>query len=297
MDFKQLNTFRTAAYTLSFSETAHLLGCVQSAVTGHVKALENHLDIRLFERSGRGVKLTSAGKHFLQYADRLLQLRDEAEQSMQKGNKICGELSIAGYETALTYRLPDILTRFTKNFCDVRLNIVSSQVEELKPKIQSGQIDIAFTLQKKCNSPNLEQLSLRNENILVISHPSHPLVKKQQVTAKDLVSETLLLTEPSCNYRKQFESALSEAKATYGARQEFVSIEGIKSCVKLGMGIAAISEISIEKELKRGELVALNWAGPDLSLDLYMIWNSHRWMSPAIKTFIEYNQQHFQWHT
>ena len=84
MDFKKLRTFQSAATHLNFSEAANQLGYVQSAVTNQIKALEDELDVRLFERNGRGVILTGAGEQLLHYTYQLMQLRDEAKSALSK---------------------------------------------------------------------------------------------------------------------------------------------------------------------------------------------------------------------
>ena len=287
MEFKQLRTFRTAARTLNFSEAAQQLGYVQSAVTSQIRSLESQLATRLFDRNGRGVQLTEAGEKLLDYADRLCSLRDEAVQMLQPGEQISGELTIAGYETIITYRLPHLLNAFIRHYPQIRLNMVPIPVKQLKSQVINGQLDVAFSLEEGPQGNELTQICLRREPVVIIARPDHPLAGRPAVTAGDLRGETLLLTEKGCNYRNRFERALIKAGAYDGPRLEFISIEAIKACAKLGTGIAAISEVSVEKELAGGELVALDWQGEDLSVGLYMIWNGHRWQSPAVKAFLE----------
>ncbi|MGI9281563.1 MAG: LysR family transcriptional regulator [Endozoicomonas sp.] len=287
MDFKQLQTFRTAARTLNFTETARQLHYVQSAVTAHIRSLEALLDVRLFDRNGRGVALTSAGEQLLEYADRIVALRDEAEQSIKKSQTISGRLTLAGYETVLTYRLPGILKAFTEHYSDVQVSVASLNVRELLSQVANHQVDLAFLLEKEAALANMEKRLIGLEKVVVVADPNHELVKKKKVLAKDLAGHSLLLTEPGCSYRNAFEAALKKSGVLPEQRMEFISIEAIKACVKMGMGVAAISEISVAEELKRGELVSLNWQDDDLSLGLYMVWIANRWVSPALTAFIE----------
>ena len=291
MDFKHLKTFRVAARTLNFSEAASELHYVQSAVTAHIRTLESELNVRLFDRNGRGVRLTSAGEQLLGYADRLFALRDEAEQSVRQSADIRGEITVAGYETVLTYRLPAILKAFGQQHPDVRINLVSLNVSQLQPHIQNQQIDVAFTLDDQSYhfepSQSLARQCLRQEKVAVICHPDHPLAARKQVTAADLQKETILLTEPGCHYRKVFEQALKASHGFRGHRMEFMSLEAIKSCIKLDMGIAAISEVSVIDELNDGSLAQLNWKGADLTMNLNVLWNDKRWLSPAMKAFLK----------
>ena len=287
MEFKQLKTFRTAARTESFSETAQILCYVQSAVTAHIKALESELNVKLFDRHGRNVRLTQAGRQLYEYTEQLFDLREQAETAVRSTQSVVGKLSIAAYETVFTYRLPSIITHFSKQYPKVQLSVNSLNVRQLSEQVINHQIDIAFPLGHEDIAERFSRYALRKENIIVIAAPDHPLSQKVAVTAEDLNGETILLTEQSCQYRKKFLQALNEGKQFQHNYLEFVSIEAIKSCVSLGLGVAALSQVSVQNELDAGKLVALDWAGPDLSITLYMIWSNHRWLSPAVKAFIE----------
>ena len=98
----------------------------------------------------------------------------------------------------------------------------------------------------------------------------------------------MLLTEPGCSYRTLFEQMLTTSSAPRGARMEFVSIEAIKACVKLGMGIAAINKTAVTEELQQGELVSIPWEEAEMEVDLSMVWNEQRWQSPTLKAFVQH---------
>ncbi len=287
MDFKRLRTFVTAARVQNFSEASAQLGYVQSAVTAQIKALEDELQVSLFDRNGRGVQLTKAGERLLDYAERLFMLRDEAKEAISSTEHIVGDMTIAGYETILTYRLPHTLDRFVRAYPSVRLNIRPLQVRQLKNQVLNANIDVAFVLEEPFQIPGLESRHIRDEKILIVAHPEHPLSQQKHVTANDLQGEQILLTEQGCNYRNLFERTLIRAGAYNGPRLEFSSIESIKACVKVGTGIAALSEVSVSEDIANGKLVALDWQDDALSVGLYMVWNKNRWLSPAVKAFID----------
>ncbi|WP_028109488.1 LysR family transcriptional regulator [Ferrimonas futtsuensis] len=288
MDFKQLRTFSAAARLGSFSEAAHQLGYVQSAITNQIRTLESQLGTQLFSRNGRGVELTPAGATLLEYADRLFTLRQEAQDAVKQGSQLSGEVTLAGYETLLTYRMPAVLDRFLRDHPQIRLNVQPLSVKLLKTQVLSGQVDIALLLEESFELKGLTSRHLGEEEVVVIAAPNHPLASQVRVTAADLAGENLLLTEPGCSYRNRFERALIRAGAYNGNRMEFTSIEAIKSCARLGTGIGAISRISVEGELSRGELVALDWEGESLNSGFYVGWNERRRLTPAAELLLEY---------
>lgn len=286
MDFKKLRTFRAAARLLNFSEASDQLGYVQSAVTNQIKMLEDELQTELFTRNGRGVSLTPAGAKLLEYADKLFLLRDEAKSAVTGVETHQEQLNIAGYETILTYRLPKIIHTFRQQQPQVNISIKPVSVRLLKSQVSNGDIDIAFVLEQTSDIAGLGQLTLPSEEVILIASPENRLTAQRSVNATDLAGETILLTEQGCNYRNKFERALIKGGAYNGHSVEFVSIEAIKSCVKMGTGIAAVSKISVERELESGELSQLNWAGDDLSVAVTAIWKKKPTESELVKEFL-----------
>src|SRR5580698_2385596 len=112
LDLRQVRTFLEVARTRSFTRAAAQLYYAQSSVTAQVQLLEKDLGLPLFNRLGRQVELTSAGRQFLSYAERLICLAEEARLSVQKNGEIAGPLVVSASESLLTYRLPELLRTF-----------------------------------------------------------------------------------------------------------------------------------------------------------------------------------------
>lgn len=289
MDFKRLRTFQAAAQFQSFSEASNQLGYVQSAVTTQIRSLEEELDTQLFVRNGRGVALTPAGEKLQEYSQKLFGLRAEAQEAIKGASQETGIIKMAGYETILTYLLPRLIHQFSHSHPKVQLHIQPIGVRQLRQMVISEVVDMAFIFEDASKKPAISGLNRRiigHEDVIVIAAPQHPLSAQKSVQAADLAGETLLLTEGGCYYRNQFESALIQAGALTGTTLEFTSIEAIKSCVKLGTGIAAISKISVEKELSSGEICQLNWQDQPLSVDVSLVWKDKD-QRKAVKDFMD----------
>src|SRR6266545_4065286 len=109
MELRQLRTFRKVAQVMNFTKAAAELNYAQSSVTGQVKALETELNVALFERIGKRVRLTDAGRQLLPYADRVLDMADEARRIVTDNDEPAGTLNIGTIESVSTYRLPALL--------------------------------------------------------------------------------------------------------------------------------------------------------------------------------------------
>lgn len=250
MELRTLKTFCVAARTLSFTRTAVALGYAQSSVTSQMKALEESLGVPLFDRMGNRLQLTEPGERLLAYADRLLALAEEARAAV-RSDEPRGALTIAAPESIRTYLLPQLLQRFAAAFPAVRLRFAPLPVREFKRALMEGVIDLAFILEEPFARGSLRVEHLRDEPLAVLAHPSHPLAAREGVTARDSVGETILLTELGCSYRNLFERSLINAGAHPGPRMEFQSIEAMKRCVEVGLGIAALPRMAVAAESPR----------------------------------------------
>lgn len=284
---RQLKIFRAVARTLSFTRSAEELGYVQSNVTAQVKALEGELGVPLFDRLGRRVVLTDAGRTLLGYAERILDLHEEARGALSGGGEPSGSLTLSAPETLFTYRLPRLLRRFGERFPDVRLTLRPTPYSDLEARVADGSLDVAFLLSVPVRFVALEAEALAEEPLLVLASPDHPLVLSEGAGPEDLEGEQVLLTEAGCSYRNVFERVLSEAGVNPAKTLEFDSVEAIKQCVIAGMGVAVLPAVAVEAELRRGELASLPWSGPKLAVFTQVLRHKDKWLSPALEAFLD----------
>lgn len=285
MELRHLATFRSVAALGSFTRAADQLGYVQSNVTAHVQALEGELGVPLFDRIGRRVQLTGAGRRLLDYAGRILALADEAQAAVC--DTIGGELRISTSETICTYRLPALLRLARAELPQVRVVFRPLSSAALRQHVLAGDIDVAILLEPSYATAGLHIEPLAREQILLLAPPDHPLASAPTVAPADLSEAPLLLTEAGCAYRVAFERALADAGVTLRELLEFSSVEAIKQCVIGGMGLAVLPQVTVARELQQGQLVALPWAGPSLAMDTQLIWNARRWCGPTLSAFLE----------
>ncbi len=291
MEHRRLRTFKVVARTLSFTRAAAELGYVQSNVTAQVKALERELGVPLFDRLGRRVVLTDAGRVLLRYAERLLDLSEEAWAAVTGDGEPAGTLVVGASPSLSAYRLPRLLRRFGSRFPRVKLSFRPTPHAELGGRVADGSLDVAFLLEGPVRSASLRAEALAEEPLVVLAPPDHPLVGSAQVLPADLAGESILLTEPGCNYRLMFERELAEAGVEPAAALEVDGVEAVKQCVVAGMGVAMLPAVTVEAELERGELAALRWAGRDLAIPVQMTWHKDKWVSPALAAFLDTSQE------
>ena len=286
MEIRQLEIFQALARELHFTRAAERVHCVQSNVTTQIRALEDELGAPLFDRLAKRVTLTDAGKRFLPYAERVLSTIEEARRTSAASSVPAGALLIGSSESLLTYRLPGVLGSFRKKYPEVKLSFRPYPHEGLMHSIESGQLDLAVCLIDTIGDEALKSVRLRAEKLLFIVGPKDSLAEKKRVTPQDLSGQTLLVTEAGCFYRKKLEQLLARMNVRPTSTIEFSSVEAIKECVSLGMGVALLPEIVVAEPLARKRLRALRWAGPEIEIAMYVVWHKDKWISPALGAFI-----------
>ncbi|MFC7392945.1 LysR family transcriptional regulator [Scopulibacillus cellulosilyticus] len=294
MEIKQLITFKTAAENLNFTQTAKLLNFAQSSVTAQIKALESELGNPLFERLGKRLVLTEAGRKFKIYADKMIMLNNEAKSAVS-GKETTGTLIIGAQESQCTYRLPPILKEFKNQHPNVKLIFKPAHSDEkAREQLLEGLLDLAFIMDisKPANALKIEPLI--QEEILMVASPDHPLLAKTEISLKDLEHETLLLTETGCSYRTVFEESFQSAGVYPLNKFEFVSIEAIKQCVIAGLGIAILPKMVVEDDIKKGSIQELAWKNFKSPIFTQIAWHKDKWMTPPFQAFIELTRKIFK---
>jgi DNA-binding transcriptional LysR family regulator len=287
MEVRQLQIFRTLTEELNFTRTAEKVNTVQSNVTAQIKALEEELGIPLFDRLGRRVTLTDAGRNFLPFALQALAAMDQGQRALKTGAEPSGPLRIGSAESQLTYRLPEVLHAFRRRFPHVELIFSQHTTATIAHELEAGKFDMVIHGDNLPSSSSLKSIRLRTERILLLAEPGHPLAGRPTVKPADLLAQNLLLTEAGCSYREKLDRALALANIRPANVTEFSSVEALKQCIALGMGIGLLPEIVVARELRQNHLHALQWTGPSLDIVTHILWHRDKWISPAMAAFME----------
>lgn len=287
MELRNLSTFLAVAKTMSFSQAALALDYAQSTVTAQIQSLEEELGVLLFDRLGRHIALTEAGRRLVFHAQKFTDLEQEVRADLAADHEPAGVLTVGAPESICTYRLPPVLRQYRSEFPRVQMIFRPFTFPELGTGVRDGSVDIAFVFQDSVQSNVLNVSRIADEQLVLIAAPEHYLTRVPQVHPLHIEGQTILFTERSCTYRQLFERILNKAGVCAGTDMEFNSIEAIKQCAIAGMGIALLPEIAVTREIARGELVTLPWYKPELCISTLMVWHKEKWLSPAMKAFIK----------
>lgn len=287
MEIRQLKTFIKVVSLLSFTKTANELGYAQSSITSQIQALEEEFGTKLFERLGKQIKLTKDGEHLYIYANQILKLAQEAKEQISNSLVPRGSLTIGTAESLCTHRLPEIFKTFRTQYPSVDINIRLDTCTDFRSHLRKNIIDILIFLDVPLQDEDFITHILYEEPMTVIAAPGHPLIKKQKVMPHDINSQALVLTDMGCSYRRIFESILAQAGAKPSSVLAFSSNECIKKFVHDGWGIGFLPKVTVAHELTTGQLIALPWAGPPFNIKSQLIYHKDKWISPAMRAFID----------
>ena len=285
MEVRQLQIFRALAEELNFTRTAERVHTVQSNVTAQIKALEEELGAPLFDRLGRRVTLTDAGRRFQPFAEQALAAMEQGERAIC--NEPSGPLRISAPESILTYRLPVVLRNFRRKFPHVEISFRSHIETTLVSELETGKLDLVINMCDNPANPAHKSLRFHTERIFILAEPGHPLAKRRTIKPSDLAGQQLLLTEAGCGYRAKLDKVLAMQNIRPGHITEFSSVEAIKQCVCAGMGLAFLPAIVVARELRQNQFKALHWNGPSLDIGTHVLWHKDKWLSPAMTAFLE----------
>jgi LysR family transcriptional regulator, transcriptional activator of the cysJI operon len=257
----RLKVFRAVAQHLSFRKAAEQLFLTQPAVTLQIKALEDDLGARLFDRSSGRVSLTRQGELLLRYAEQISGLLAEAEQTLAAGEgALSGTLPLGVSTTIAQYVLPRLIGAFLAEHPRVQLSLHSGNTDEIVALLQQGKVAIGL-IEGPSRHRELHAEPFMGDELVLIARPDFP---DDRITRAQLVTLPLLMREHGSGSRRVVELALDKAGCrlkSFPSVMSLDSTEAIKSAVEAGLGMGFVSRWAIRKELKLRVLKTVGVAG------------------------------------
>lgn len=234
MDLDSLQIFKAVVDYGGITKAASHLNRVQSNITTRVKNLEDKLGVKLFERRGGRLILSSEGKLLLDYAEKLLRLSSEAESALRSG-KPTGILRIGTMESTAAIRLPSLLSQFHRRYPDVQIELVTGTSGALIDKVHGLDIEAAFVAEP-FKTTGLEKQPGFIEDLVLIAPKTMTTIKG----SNDLKGKTIIAFATGCSYRRVLEDWLSLEGIRAARIMELASYHAIVACVAAGSGIAIV---------------------------------------------------------
>ncbi len=254
MELHLLRSFREVARERSFTAAAKNLLLTQPAVSQQVKALEEEVGERLFDRSGREVRLTPAGEILLEAAERIFALAEDATRRITDARVSDeGTVTVACGDTVTLYLLPPVLSEFRRRFPKADVAVRNHGSREVVDLVWKGQADFGVATAPPHLDPALEAAPLLDEALVLAFPPDHRLAKKGIASLSEIDGEaSVLLAKPSVT-RSIVDRALREANVRLVPAMESGNLEVVKAYVARGFGLTLLPAMAVS-DLDRGRL-------------------------------------------
>ncbi|MNS35686.1 HTH-type transcriptional activator CmpR [compost metagenome] len=284
LDFAPLRMLVAIARYGTLTEAARRLHLSQPAATHQIRQLERQLGVALFERRGRGLALTDAGRLAVDRATRALAEWEGLAADLEAlAGLDTGHVRLGGGTTAIVHLLPALIGSFRLRHPGVSFYMREGPTGPITEAIAAGELDLGIVTLPSERSGLVVEPWL-DDAVRFLAWPGAPLAEASSLT--DLEGAPFILPEPGMPLRQLIDGVLQVAGVSPQPVMELQSIEAIKASVEAGLGYAALGERTVARELSEGRLVALPITGPGLKRQLGLTYRASAPLSPAVAAFL-----------
>ena len=288
MDTK-LKAFCTVAETKSFTKAAGIVHLSQPAVSLQIQSLEEFFETKLFDKTGKKVSLTPAGKILYEHATHIMGHYNDVVKEINKlTGTMKGAVEIGASTTLGNYILPQIITDFKRAHPKIKLKLRIGNTERIEDLMHSGFVDFGI-VEGLTSRSNTKTEKVISDKLTLIVHPKHPLTRKRAVSVLELTREPFILREQGSGTRQHIEEFLNQHGLNVSDLHISLimgSTESIKAAVEAGNGIAILSPWAVRKEVEDGRLKSIKLREGDIPRDLTLIYPKKHRLTHADKELI-----------
>lgn len=284
MNLKQVKSLLAVVDAGSVNRAADELCLAPSSVSAQLRELSASLGVGLFEPSGRGLVLSSAGRQLLPGFRQLMSLSDElVHQAQALVSEPAGELRLYAPSSMCIYRLPPLIESLQELAPAVELHLQHDPLD-YKEALQQRSIEAAVIV-ASVPEAGFNEVSIACEDVIYVAHPS--MVAPHTLTPEDLSERALITTEPACSYRVAAENHFRQCGLRLSPRQSFSNVEVIRRCLLAKMGIGLLPRCVVSADIEQGRLAEQAVDGAPYVFHSSLIWPEEATPSARLLAFIE----------
>ncbi|HEY0966182.1 MAG TPA: LysR substrate-binding domain-containing protein, partial [Opitutaceae bacterium] len=287
MQIENFKIFADLVETKSFSKAAKLNGITQSAVSQQARSMERNFKTLMIDRSQKQFNLTREGQRIYEAAKEILHVYDKLGSELQEMKKvISGTIRISTIYSIGLHELPPYIKKFLHDYPSVNVRIEYRRSNLVYEDILHNSVDfglVAFPQKLR----QIETVPFRNDRLVLITHPNHPLAKTGEVDLKTLSGHKFIGFDPDIPTRKAVDQIFRDNKLEIEPVMEFDNIETVKRAVEIDHGIAIVPQATVLQEARQGTLAVLHFKGKEFTRPLAILHRKGRVLTPAMKKFID----------
>lgn len=249
---QKLETLLKVNELKSFTKAAVALSLTQPAVSQHIKQLEEELDIKIFNRTEKELKLTSEGEIVIKYAKRMMILYQNLQEAIKNEKRQIKHLTVGVTHSLENNIISSVFAKYCNSKADLHITIISDTIKNLYSMLKTYEIDLAF-IEGKMIDNDFKSILLDTDCLMLAVSNNNPLAKKPIATLSDLKKEKLILRLPNSGTRSLFESHLAsnnEMLDSFNVILEVDNISTIKELVQNDFGVSILSRSACSLDLK-----------------------------------------------
>jgi DNA-binding transcriptional LysR family regulator len=287
VSLRQLRVFEAVARQLSYTRAAEELHLTQPAVSMQVRQLEDQVGLPLFEKLGKSIALTDAGRELCHYSrgiNRSLQEMEEVLESLKGLSR--GRLSVAVAST-VNYFAPRLLAVFHKRYPGIALRLDVTNRERLLRLLEANAVDMVLMGQPP-DAADVESDAFMENPLVAIAPPEHPLAVERAVPLARLATEVFVMREPGSGTRQAMERFFAEHGIAIRHGMQMTRNEAIKQAVRAGLGLSVVSLHTVELELETRRLVVVDVQEFPIERHWHLVYRRGKRLSPAARAFRDF---------
>lgn len=267
------------------TRAAEALHMTQPAVSLAIRELEQYYSVVLFDRIGRRLKITEAGRRLQEYAGHITALSDDMEKEMRSWGT-AGVLHVGASITIGSQFLPSYVKAFRFRCPETRVHVTVGPSDLLEQDILANRLDFAL-IEGITHIPSLVSLEYMEDYLTVICPPDCGFRQGQEISAEQFLQQSFLLRERGSGTRELFESVLEQAGFSVEPIWEAMSTTALVNAVINGLGISVLPYRMILEPLRRGLVITVRVKGLSFRRKYYIIHHREKFLTPPAKAFID----------
>ena len=276
---RELEIFLAAADQENFSAAARKLHLSQPAISFQIQSLESQLKVQLFQRTGRRVALTQAGRDLLPIAHEMMYLSSQIEEVLgAQQDVVRGELIIGCSTSPGRYILPRLIGAFHQRYPEVHSNVEVMDRQSVEDRLLTKEIHFGV-LGLPPKSKKLECWSLFADELVLIVAASHPWANRAQISPMELGNAEWVLREQGAATRHLILSRLAERGLSVEALNVVMNLgtsEAIEVAVESGYGVSFVSRVAVQRSVEMGKIKIVPVEGMSVRRQIFMVRNGTR---------------------
>ena len=291
MELNELQVLQAVAAERSFSRAATRLHRTQPAVSQAIRRLEDELGERLFDRSSKGGRLTEAGTILLDYAERLTRLKDAAESAVRELQELRRGRVVIGVNEAAVHVLLPIVVQFREAYPHAQVEMRRVQSRQIPGEVLNRSLDFGLVTFPP-GERGLLSVPLGVDELVMLTHPTHPLARRRQVTMEEFGRQTVIAHNDPSPRRERVLRLFEQKHAPINIQMSLPSLDGIKRAVEMNLGVALLPRRCALSEIAHKQLAAVRVPQLRVPRSLRLLYRQTGESSHAANAFLEAAQAH-----